>query len=136
MVYQITCSLYPMLAAPLVCQVIGMLWYGPLFGKSWAVDMGFGSMENMAPSVMPFLLTIMSNFLTTFLMINFHHIVMVASLQQAFLLAWIFWVATIALRMPHYAFGMKSLRLFLIDSVFDLVIAIAVSDVVFLLHSA
>eukprot|EP00117_Sycon_ciliatum_P004248 scpid57692/ scgid8708/ len=133
MAYEVTCSLYSMIVAPLLCQVIGMLWYGPLFGSQWMVEAKVAPPKS--PPVLPFALTIVSNFITAFLMINIHHILGVATLQQAFLVAWVYWVATVSLRIPHYAFSAKSLRLFLIDSVFDVVISIAVSAVVFKLHA-
>jgi len=41
---------WAVLVAGISNMVVGILWYGPLFGKSWAVEMGWGnkSKEEMA----------------------------------------------------------------------------------------
>ena len=33
------------LACAIVAMPVGFLWFGPLFGKTWARHMGFGDMQ-------------------------------------------------------------------------------------------
>ena len=59
---------YLVLAGTIVASFIfGFLWYGPIFGKTWAQLMGL-KMDNIAPKPWAMALTLLGVILTTFVM--------------------------------------------------------------------
>lgn len=45
MVVQVQVGLVPVVVSAVVAMVVGMLWYGPLFGKKWMALMGIKSVN-------------------------------------------------------------------------------------------
>lgn len=114
----------------MAAQVIGALWYGPLFGKLWMQEMNIDP-TTVKVTAMPFVVSIVSNVVLCLIISNVYTLLKVVILQHALWVATVLWMATISLRIPHYAFGRKSMLLFLIDSAFDLLIISSAAAILF-----
>ena len=67
---QIHVNFLAVIAAMIASMVIGFLWYGPIFGKSWMQEMKWPADHKPDPSVMrrAFILMIIGTFLTAYVM--------------------------------------------------------------------
>src|SRR5256885_15853886 len=65
----LTFNFLAMAAAIVAAFIFGGLWYGPLFGKTWARMMGFNMEQKPDPKVMrkAFALQILGTFLVTYI---------------------------------------------------------------------
>ena len=111
-------------------QILGFLWYGPLFGKLWVKEMAL-DVKNMKVTATPFIVSMIANVVLSFVIGNVYALLKVTVLQHAMWIASALWAVNIALRIPHYAFGQKSFLLFLIDSSYDLVIICSAASIMF-----
>ena len=64
---EITINYWAVLAAAVANMVVGMLWYGPLFGKQWMALMGF-TKDSMRSMPLTAAQAIAGGFVTAFIM--------------------------------------------------------------------
>ncbi len=71
--------------------IFGFLWYGPIFGKTWATLAGFKveNCKDQKPPVSSLLLTIVGNALTTFAMAYILHVLKAPCNVGAALMVWL-----------------------------------------------
>ena len=99
--------------------ILGMVWYShAVFGKPWMHLMGIKpSKPSFANMLVPVSSSILSTILLAFVFMN-----VPGTVPQLILVGlWVGVIFTVFTQLPHYLFGKKSLKLFLINSGFDLV---------------
>jgi len=114
-------NLWAMLVAVVIRMLIGMLWYGPVFGKGWMKEIGFeekdveGGGAAMALAIIPaiievYILAVLINYVgtTSFL----------GGLMSGFFI-WLGFIATVGYQMV--IFENRSLKLFSINNFYELV---------------
>ena len=100
---QVTINLWAVLVAAIVNMAVGMLWYGPLFGKMWKSLMGLTdeSVKSMKLSPMQAMCGgLVTSLVMAYVLAYFTAIVGVAGVAGAFQLAfwiWLGFVATVSL---------------------------------------
>lgn len=105
-------------------MVVGFVWYGPLFGKSWAKLMGFSEKEtqDMKKGMgKTYGIMFVASFIMAYILSQFVGITGTYTLMNGMTIgfwAWLGFVATVM--MTGMLFGKKSLQLYFIDSGYQL----------------
>lgn len=116
-------------------MLIGMLWFGPLFGKPWASMSGLSkvSKESMKKAMAPAMATsIMSAIIQASILGIAFMAAAVGSFVEALgvvLLLWFGFTATVIA--TNHAYTMKPAKLLLIDALFPLVTWVAMGAVLY-----
>ncbi len=112
-----TCIL-ALVTAVVASFIFGYLWYGPLFGKTWAHLMGLKMDGNCKPKASAFVLTLLGTVLTTFV---FAYILHAAAFPCNFSAAFFIWIGFyLPLLFSSVAWEGKPLKLFAINAVYYL----------------
>lgn len=120
------------LACGIANMVIGMLWYGPLWGKMWAEEMGFGSltpdamkkMKQQAAWAYPqaFLGGLLMNYVFAHVLKAFTIALNAESFLMALTGAFWMWIGFIVpVKYGQRLWGSASFKLFFIDAFYYLV---------------
>ena len=118
-------NVWSMLVATLAQMAVGMLWYGPLFGKSWMHMMGFTAktMKKMQLSAQKaMLLGLLSTLVATYVLANFVNLLGITTYVGAFQLtiwAWLGFCMT--MNLGDYLWANKPFKMVLINSSYRLV---------------
>lgn len=120
------------LIAALAYIIVGILWYGPLFGKHWMSLVGFTEkdakkMKNKKMGAI-FGLTFLSGLVTAYALGFTLAYLEVRSIILAFQVAFWLWLAFAAMvQLPHYLQEKKSIKLYLITVGYELVYFLAMA---------
>jgi hypothetical protein len=121
------------IVAAIATMIVGMLWYGPLFGKAWAklnnMNMNDKSLKKkMRPAYF-------GSFLASIIMAAILSVVLgsfaVMDVGDALLIGLVSWAGPVATTMLiNYAWAGKSFKLFMIDSFHHLANILVISAIV------
>jgi hypothetical protein len=122
----------PVLISAIIFWLLGMLWFGPFFGKPWRVELGKVGikMEPPPPGIMTLkaILTFLMNLLTVIGVGFFVHVMGISTALGAAKLGLLLGLAfSLAALMVTYTWQNKSLKLLLIDSLYQVVGIIIIS---------
>ncbi len=112
------------LVSGILSMIVGSLWYGPLFGKAWMKEEGFTEADltkdfNPAKTYgLAFVGALVAIYVLARVMGYIGAATIVEGLRTAFL-CWLGFVA--ATKMTNYLFERKTVKLFLINSIYHLV---------------
>jgi hypothetical protein len=119
---------WAILLAGVANMVIGFLWYGPILGKTWATEMGWGKMtpeqvnEMKKKANLLYPQAFIGALLTAYV---FTHVLQAfgsASISSALFGALMMWLGFIVpLKYGDKLWGGKSFKLFFIDTVYHLI---------------
>ena len=122
----VTVSLLPVLVAAIASMVVGFVWYGPLFGKTWISLMGFskkqmeeGKKKGMGKT---YAILAIGSLLTAYILAHFVKYVNAATIGDAVQLVfwiWLGFIVTIAL--GSVLWEGKSWKLFFINIAYQFV---------------
>ncbi len=106
--------------ATVAAFMVGALWYGPLFGKSWKVLMGFSD-ETMKNMNMTLAKALSGGFVATlvlvFVLANFMHALRVLTVGEALALAFWIWIGFVATIMSNSMwYENRPLKLYVINA--------------------
>ena len=108
--------------ALIVNMVVGALWYGPLFGKAWMKENGFEMEDLQGGNFSPYAVAILNSFLMAFILANVIAWTGTTTLLGGALLGFLMWLGFTGFTFAaNHAFEMKTVRLWLINSVVYLV---------------
>ncbi|MBI4080776.1 MAG: DUF1761 domain-containing protein [Candidatus Levybacteria bacterium] len=113
------------LIAAAVSMVIGFVWYGPLFGKSWAKLMGFTEkkkkeMKREAPRM--YAMTFVVSLITAYVLAYFVFFTQALSATDGMMTGFFVWLGFVATTLfTGVIFGNKPIALYLINAGFQLV---------------
>lgn len=123
-----TINIWAVIVSAIATMVTGMLWYGPLFGKSWAQEMGWANLtpeqnaEMKKKAGKAYLQQLLGAFIMAYV---FAHVLQAfesdsisAALQSAL---WTWFGFIVPVKYGDVLWNNKSIKLFLIDSVYYLV---------------
>ncbi len=131
-------NIWGVLIAAVVSILLGMLWYGPLFGKKWM------SLVGMTPEIMAsaknaayksYIISALINFLMAYVIGIFIKNMFVPDLRSAFLvgfLAWLGFVATTMATQFLYSVKKDSWTLYAINVSYQLVSILLASIILFI----
>ena len=125
---------WSVLGAAVASFVIGMLWYGPLFGKQWMKLAGItpASMKKMKMTparAMTF--GFIAMLVTAYVLSNFVHILGIMSWAAAAQFAFWAWLGLVApVQLGAYIWEGKPFKLFLLNAAHNLVSLIVMSGIV------
>ncbi len=116
--------------------LIGGLWYGPIFGKSWQVESGVSDEMAQAGNMpmifgLTFLLNLFSAFVLAHVLMTYATPALGTTIMIAGGIALGFIIPAIGI---NYLFSRKSLKLFMIDAIYWLV-AYSIMGLIFTLFS-
>jgi Protein of unknown function (DUF1761) len=125
---------WAVLASGVAAMVIGFLWYGPLFGKVWAVEMGWGNktkeemdaMKKSAGKKYPqqFIGAMLMAYVFAYMMFYLYYCHFSQTPTVALGLQGVFWVwlgFIVPVKYGGVLWEGKSFKLFFIDAVYYLV---------------
>lgn len=125
-----------LIVAVIAYMAIGMLWFGPLFGKKWAKLSGVekASKSEMKKAMAPAMtVSIVSAIVQVSVLGTVLSIVNLASIWDAFAVVFVVWFAfTFSVIATNYKYSMRGLTLTLIDVLFPLVTWLAMTAVLYL----
>ena len=113
--------------ASVVSFIVGMLWYGPLFGKTWAALSGMKMPKKMTPAMKQKAMKSMSlgfviSLLMAYVVSNFVALLNVTSAASAFQLALWAWLGfMVPIIMGAFLWENKSFKLVVLNSAYWLV---------------
>jgi hypothetical protein len=121
-------NIWAVIASAIATMVTGMLWYGPLFGKTWAREMGWGSLTPEQSAVMKkqaskaYPQQLVGAFIMAYVFAHVLQAFESSSLAMAVQGALWTWVGFIApVKYGDVLWNRKSMKLFFIDSLYLLV---------------
>ncbi len=127
---EVTINFWAILLCGVVSMVLGGLWYGPLFGKSWMREMGFDKMSPEALEAMKkkamrtaypqqFLGALLMAYVFAHVLFMFETDTVTLGLQGAF---WMWLGFIVPVKYGEKLWGGKSCKLFGIDALYYLVL--------------
>jgi hypothetical protein len=131
------------LLALLLCAVahmaLGMLWYGPFFGKMWMKEIGFtkadGEMAKKNGMGPTYTMAFVSALITAFVLAQFLQLTQATTVPQALMTAfwaWLGFVATIAIN--TVLFEKRTLTVYVINIAYNLASLLAMSAILTLVR--
>jgi len=119
------------IAAAVVSFVIGFLWYGPLFGKTWMKLMNFSKDANMKKGMAGKMVAhFIANIILTFVLAHvlaWTQAATIASAAGAAFLVWLGFFATTAL--GQVLWEGKSTKLYVLNVVYSLITLVVASAI-------
>ena len=124
---------FAVVAAAISYMVIGMLWYGPLFGKQWMALMGFSkkSMKGMKLSMQQAMIGgAISALVMSYVLAHFVHYLEVTTLAGAFLAAFWIWLGfTATVQIGAVLWDNKPWKLYVLNTLHSLVALIVMASI-------
>ena len=121
------------LVAGVAAMALGMAWYGPLFGKQWVQEMGFGAkkVKSMKMNAMTAMAGGLATALVTaFVLKQFLGMLSVTALNPALMVAFWAWLGFQATTsVGAVLWGNKSWKLFALNASYQLVTLLAMAAV-------
>jgi len=125
------------IAAALSTMVIGFIWYSPLlFAKPWTKEMGYdfndkAKMDEMRKSAGPaYFGSLIAGFVSAFILALFFHWLRVQELHFGLLVGFHIWLGFVAtVQFTSALFTKQSMKLFAINTGFQLVCYLAMSTI-------
>ncbi len=123
--------------AILLCGVanlfIGGLWYGPIFGKAWqnAMNLKKKDLEEMQKgAVRAMVLSFIGSLVMAVVFAGIIHRLAITSLLEGLLLAFLIWIAfEMVTRLNAVLFEKINFKLFILDTLFDLLVILAMGAI-------
>ena len=118
-------NVWSMLVATLAQMAVGMLWYGPLFGKAWMKMMGFSEKGmkkmNMSPQK-AMALGFLSTLVGTYVLANFVNLLGITTSTGAFqLTVWAWLGFCMTMNLGDYLWANKPFKFVILNSGYRLV---------------
>lgn len=121
------------LVAAIASMVVGMLWYGPLFGKPWMKLMGFTPKSVKSMKLTPgkaMTMGFIGTLITSYVLSNFVVILGLTTLSAAAKFAFWIWLGLVApLQFGAFLWEGKPLKLFYLNAAYNLVVLIIMSGI-------
>jgi len=122
---QVSVNFWSVLVAAIVSFVVGWVWYGPLFGKTWKNLMGFTdevmmSMKMKAGTAM--VTGFISALVTSYVLAHFVVLLNLTTVEEACQLAFWLWLGFVAtVMLGSVLWEGKSMKLFVLNAAENLV---------------
>ncbi len=124
---------WTVLGAAVASFIIGMLWYGPLFGKQWMKLAGItpASMKKMKMTPAHSMsIGFVATLLTAYVLSNFVHVLGIMSWAAAGQFAFWVWIGLVApVQLGSFLWEGKPLKLFVLNTTHNLVSLIVMSGI-------
>jgi hypothetical protein len=125
---------WAVLGAAVASFVIGMLWYGPLFGKQWMKLSGIttASMKKMKMTpARAMTLGFAATLITAYVLSNFVNVLGIMTWASAAQFAFWAWLGLVApVQLGAYLWEGKPFKLFVLNTAHNLVVLIVMSGIV------
>jgi len=131
---QPTINYLAVLVAAIASFVIGMIWYGPLFGKAWMKLMNFTPKSIKSMKMSPtrsMLFGFIAALVTAYVLSHFVDYLEVTTFAGAAQLAFWFWLGLVApVQLGSYLWEGKPIKLFVLNTLHNLVSLIVMTAIV------
>lgn len=122
------------LVAGIASVVVGFLWYGPLFGRTWMKLMNFSSkdMDDAKKKGMAkkYVIMIINTLVMTYILALFLDFTSAVTLSRGILIAFLIWLGFIAtITLGSVLWEGKSVKLYFINVIYNLV-SIIISGII------
>ncbi|KXK26825.1 MAG: hypothetical protein TR69_WS6001000846 [candidate division WS6 bacterium OLB20] len=109
------------IGAAVFSMILGFIWYAePVFGKAWMKELGFKK-SDLNPNPVIYLFTFLGALLTSFILANVILLVNANTIVNGALVGLMFGLVFLTGMMMSFAFEKRTMRHFLIDSMYQVV---------------
>ena len=132
----IVINYWSVLCAAIASFVIGMLWYGPLFGKMWMKLSGITpkKMKGKSP-VQSMIIGFIATLITAYVLAHFVQYMMAATFVAGTQLAFWLWLGLVApVQLGSYLWEGKPFALFLLNTTHNLVSLVIMTGILAVWH--
>ena len=117
-----------------ICFVVGILWYGPLFGRQWMKAANITQEDISSGSqIAPVLSSLVASLIWTYVLTVAINLAAVQTIWGALLVAALGWVGFHAVQVwNHISYDGRPRSLFFITTLYDLVVLLLTAIVIYL----